>query len=78
MPIIQAKARVIGMPVDIAGLSTHLVAHMTDPFNKATITFDFEHREDAKVSLLIGTPNCVDDGEWRCQYQFVGFSNSRT
>jgi hypothetical protein len=51
---------------------------MTEPFNKASITFDFEHKEDAQVSLLIGTPVCVDDGEWRCPYQFVGLSNSRT
>jgi len=51
---------------------------MIEPFNKAAITFDFEHKDDAKASLLIGTPVCVDDGEWRCPYQFVGFSNSRT
>lgn len=51
---------------------------MTKPFNKATITFDFEHKEGAKASLLIGTPVLVDESEWGCPYQFVGFSNSRT
>jgi hypothetical protein len=54
------------------------MATMTEPFNKATVTFDFEHKDNANASLLIGTPVCVDDGEWRCPYQFVGLSNSRT
>jgi hypothetical protein len=33
---------------------------MTEPFNKATITFEFEHKEDAKASFLIGTPIYVN------------------
>lgn len=51
---------------------------MTDTFNKTTIAFEFDHKEGRKASLLIGTPICVDEGEWRCPYQFVGFSNTKT
>jgi hypothetical protein len=51
---------------------------MTDTFNKTTIAFEFDHKEGERVSLLIGTPICVDDGEWRCPYKFVGFSNTKT
>ncbi len=50
---------------------------MTDDFNKPTIVFEFDHNDGTRVSLLIGTPVCVGEDEWRCPYQFVGFSNTK-
>lgn len=45
--------------------------------NNVSITFRFDSNGDEETYLLIGPPTYEDEGEWRCPYQFIGFSNTK-